>query len=265
MTASLRQLHWSPVTGHAFRGSWGAEGETNNCFSPPVCGSLGRHAEDDMLKPGELDLSIAAEFDEGFPHRVLQDAARRGAAVLARGARRPRALGGDPLRRSQVRLAQPADLLVLARRYDGARHAARPPRALARDHAQHGSAAARQVPPPGAARLHAAHDQSSSRRTSASSRARSSTASRRAASASSSPRSRPELPMQVICEMMGVPEEDRREIYDLSNRLIGFDDPEYQGSLEAGIHGVDRDVHVRLASSPNAPGARRWTTSSRRW
>jgi cholest-4-en-3-one 26-monooxygenase len=44
-----------------------------------------------------------------------------------------------------------------------------------------------------------------------------------------------ELPMQVICEMMGVPEEDRRGVYDLSNRLIGFDDPEYQGSLEDGI------------------------------
>ena len=45
-----------------------------------------------------------------------------------------------------------------------------------------------------------------------------------------------ELPMQVICEMMGVPEEDRRTIYDLSNRLIGFDDPQYQRSVEDGIH-----------------------------
>jgi cholest-4-en-3-one 26-monooxygenase len=35
------------------------------------------------------------------------------------------------------------------------------------------------------------------------------------------------LPMKVICEMMGVPEEDRRAIYDLSNKMIGFDDPEY--------------------------------------
>ena len=35
-----------------------------------------------------------------------------------------------------------------------------------------------------------------------------------------------ELPLQVICEMMGVPEEDRQEIFDLSNRMIGFDDPE---------------------------------------
>ncbi len=36
------------------------------------------------------------------------------------------------------------------------------------------------------------------------------------------------LPMQVICEMMGVPEEDRRGIYELGNRMVGFDDPELQ-------------------------------------
>ncbi len=35
------------------------------------------------------------------------------------------------------------------------------------------------------------------------------------------------LPMQVICEMMGVPEEDRRAIYELGNKMVGSDDPEY--------------------------------------
>jgi cholest-4-en-3-one 26-monooxygenase len=34
------------------------------------------------------------------------------------------------------------------------------------------------------------------------------------------------LPMQVICEMVGVPEEDRRGIYQLGNKMVGFDDPE---------------------------------------
>lgn len=42
------------------------------------------------------------------------------------------------------------------------------------------------------------------------------------------------LPMEVICEMMGVPDEDRQAIYDLTNRLIGFDDPEFQTSPEDG-------------------------------
>ena len=35
-----------------------------------------------------------------------------------------------------------------------------------------------------------------------------------------------DLPLQVICEMMGVPEEDRQEIFEMTNRMIGFDDPE---------------------------------------
>jgi cholest-4-en-3-one 26-monooxygenase len=35
-----------------------------------------------------------------------------------------------------------------------------------------------------------------------------------------------ELPLQVICELMGVPLEDRKQIFDLSNVMIGFDDPE---------------------------------------
>ena len=35
-----------------------------------------------------------------------------------------------------------------------------------------------------------------------------------------------DLPLQVICEMMGVPEEDRREIFELGNLMVGFDDPE---------------------------------------
>jgi cholest-4-en-3-one 26-monooxygenase len=41
-----------------------------------------------------------------------------------------------------------------------------------------------------------------------------------------------ELPLQVICEMMGVPYEDRKLIFELSNKLVGFDDPELQNSRE---------------------------------
>ncbi|MEE9278847.1 MAG: cytochrome P450 [Myxococcota bacterium] len=35
-----------------------------------------------------------------------------------------------------------------------------------------------------------------------------------------------ELPLQVICEMMGVPYEDRKQIFDSSNRMIGAEDPD---------------------------------------
>ncbi|MBI3782505.1 MAG: cytochrome P450 [Deltaproteobacteria bacterium] len=37
------------------------------------------------------------------------------------------------------------------------------------------------------------------------------------------------LPLEVICEMMGVPEEDRRNIYALGNKMVGIDDPDLQG------------------------------------
>jgi cholest-4-en-3-one 26-monooxygenase len=39
-----------------------------------------------------------------------------------------------------------------------------------------------------------------------------------------------QVPMATICEMLGVPESDQRLIYDLSNRLVGFDDPDLQAN-----------------------------------
>jgi cholest-4-en-3-one 26-monooxygenase len=42
------------------------------------------------------------------------------------------------------------------------------------------------------------------------------------------------LPLQVIAEFLGVPDEERGRIFHLSNRLIGFDDPEFQTSPEDG-------------------------------
>ena len=43
-----------------------------------------------------------------------------------------------------------------------------------------------------------------------------------------------QVPMATICEMLGVPEADHQHIYDLSNRLIGFDDPDFSTSEEDG-------------------------------
>ncbi len=43
-----------------------------------------------------------------------------------------------------------------------------------------------------------------------------------------------DLPLQVIAEMLGVPHADRHRVFDWSNRLIGFDDPEYQTSAADG-------------------------------
>jgi cholest-4-en-3-one 26-monooxygenase len=43
-----------------------------------------------------------------------------------------------------------------------------------------------------------------------------------------------ELPLLVIADLLGIPPEDRDKVFDWSNRLIGFDDPEFQTSLEDG-------------------------------
>ncbi|HVX17762.1 MAG TPA: cytochrome P450 [Acidimicrobiales bacterium] len=37
-----------------------------------------------------------------------------------------------------------------------------------------------------------------------------------------------ELPLQAIAELMGVPQEDRKVIFELSNKLVGAGDPEYE-------------------------------------
>ena len=44
-----------------------------------------------------------------------------------------------------------------------------------------------------------------------------------------------ELPVQVICELLGIPSEDRGRIVTWSNAMVGMDDPEYAAS-EADAH-----------------------------
>ncbi len=41
-----------------------------------------------------------------------------------------------------------------------------------------------------------------------------------------------ELPLVVIARLLGVPKDERDKLFDWSNRLIGFDDPEFQTSIE---------------------------------
>jgi cholest-4-en-3-one 26-monooxygenase len=37
-----------------------------------------------------------------------------------------------------------------------------------------------------------------------------------------------ELPLQAIAELLGIPQHDRRKIFDWSNQMIAYDDPEYE-------------------------------------
>jgi cholest-4-en-3-one 26-monooxygenase len=40
-----------------------------------------------------------------------------------------------------------------------------------------------------------------------------------------------QLPLRVIAEMIGVPDEDRDMVYEWSNKMVGFDDPEVRNSF----------------------------------
>ncbi|NGO13075.1 cytochrome P450 [Streptomyces sp. HC44] len=43
-----------------------------------------------------------------------------------------------------------------------------------------------------------------------------------------------ELPLQAIAELIGIPQEDRRKIFDWSNKMISYDDPEFAITEEVG-------------------------------
>ncbi len=69
-----------------------------------------------------------------------------------------------------------------------------------------------------------------------------------------------EIPMQVFAEILGIPQDERRVIIDIGDRLLGNQDPEYRRSrgrraptaavLEPGGSG---DVRVRPAAGGCAP------------
>src|SRR2546430_2020276 len=65
-----------------------------------------------------------------------------------------------------------------------------------------------------------------------------------------------ELPLQVIAEIMGVPQEDRHLVFDWSNRMIGSEDPEYQsteeGAMEASteLYAYAHELAAQKRASP---------------
>ncbi|MEU7769226.1 cytochrome P450 [Nocardia sp. NPDC049190] len=42
-----------------------------------------------------------------------------------------------------------------------------------------------------------------------------------------------ELPLQAIAELIGIPQQDRKKIFDWSNQMISYDDPEFDGDHHA--------------------------------
>ncbi len=61
-----------------------------------------------------------------------------------------------------------------------------------------------------------------------------------------------ELPMRILCELMGVPLDDRRHLVDLGNRMLGNTDPDHAGEFVAGAADLSKYAHLPF-SSPAAP------------
>jgi cytochrome P450 len=62
-----------------------------------------------------------------------------------------------------------------------------------------------------------------------------------------------ELPMRILCELMGVPLEDRRYLVELGNRMLGNTDPDTAGEkFVAGRADLSAYAHLPF-SSPAAP------------
>ncbi len=40
-----------------------------------------------------------------------------------------------------------------------------------------------------------------------------------------------QLPLQVICDMMGIPEDGQQTVFDLTNVILGFGDPDVSGGF----------------------------------
>src|SRR5262249_13974347 len=63
-----------------------------------------------------------------------------------------------------------------------------------------------------------------------------------------------ELPLQVIADLMGVPQDDRHNLFDWSNRLIGAEHPEY-GLTEEDTAVASMELYAYAAELANAKRA----------
>ena len=57
-----------------------------------------------------------------------------------------------------------------------------------------------------------------------------------------------ELPMRILCQLMGTPLEERRYLVDLGNRMLGNTDPDHAGEFVAGQADLSEYAHLPFSS-----------------
>ena len=191
-------------------------------------------------QPLRLRVLAAARGVEG---RGVPHAPRRVARPLVGGLRggrrwvpdrRARLLVAHPLRRRLARQPQPAAVLQRPRRRQHRRHAPGDRRVLRLDD-RHGRPEARPAAQHRAARASRRRPSTRSRATCGRRRPRSSTTCSPpipTASCDFVENVAAPLPLQIICEMMGIPEADEKQVFAWTNVILGVGDPEYASTFE---------------------------------
>ena len=72
------------------------------------------------------------------------------------------------------------------------------------------------------------------------------------------------LPLEIICEMMGIPPTDYRRIFELTNTILGVGDPEYATTIEELMAAGMELFAVRAEPRRASASSSRATTSPRR-
>lgn len=63
-----------------------------------------------------------------------------------------------------------------------------------------------------------------------------------------------ELPLQAIAELIGVPQQDRSRIFDWSNKMVAYDDPEYAITQEVGTQSAAELISYAMTMAEDRKG-----------
>ena len=58
-----------------------------------------------------------------------------------------------------------------------------------------------------------------------------------------------ELPLQVIADLLGVPQADRHQIFDWTNKMLGAEDPDYKTEASDRADGLVEDLDPKVAAA----------------